>query len=115
MHWYLTKIVFRIVCGDGHHQAQFDEQFRLIAAHHDQEAFAKAQQLGRACQERFLNHQQQWVEWQFINVSELIQLEKLEDAMELYYQITEPESADHYIRKVHLKAQDIISQLSEPV
>ena len=32
MNWYLSKLVFRIVCGDGQHRAQFDEQLRLIAA-----------------------------------------------------------------------------------
>ncbi|MEP7129294.1 MAG: DUF4288 domain-containing protein, partial [Chitinophagales bacterium] len=29
MNWYLAKIVFRIICGDGLHQPQFDEQLRL--------------------------------------------------------------------------------------
>ena len=32
MKWYLAKVVFRIICGDGEHAAQFDEQLRLIAA-----------------------------------------------------------------------------------
>ena len=30
MNWYLAKIVYRIICGDGNHTAQFDEQLRLV-------------------------------------------------------------------------------------
>jgi len=26
MNWYLAKLVFRIICGDGDHTPQFDEQ-----------------------------------------------------------------------------------------
>lgn len=39
MNWYLTKIVYRIICGQGNHTAQFDEQLRLIQADSAQEAF----------------------------------------------------------------------------
>jgi len=42
MNWYLAKIVFRIVCGDGEHTPQFDEQLRLILASSKEEAFKKA-------------------------------------------------------------------------
>ena len=27
MHWFLAKIVYRIICGSGEHTAQFDEQW----------------------------------------------------------------------------------------
>ena len=30
MKWYLAKIVYRIICGEGNHTPQFDEQLRLI-------------------------------------------------------------------------------------
>ena len=32
MNWYLAKIVYRILCGEGEHTAQFDEQLRLVSA-----------------------------------------------------------------------------------
>ena len=38
MNWYLTKIVYQIICGEGNHTAQFDEQLRLIAADDEQRA-----------------------------------------------------------------------------
>ena len=55
MKWYLAKIVFRIICGDGKHVAQFDEQLRLISAPDEEKAFEKAQDMGRKEQDSFLN------------------------------------------------------------
>jgi len=42
MNWYLAKMVFRIICGDGNHTAQFDEQLRLVSGNSLEEAFHKA-------------------------------------------------------------------------
>ena len=42
MNWYLTKIVFQIICGDGDHTPQFDEQLRLIRADKKEEALLNA-------------------------------------------------------------------------
>ena len=39
MNWYLAKLVFRIICGEGNHAAQFDEQLRLVNAFTKEEAF----------------------------------------------------------------------------
>ena len=41
MNWYIAKIVFRIITGDGNHMPQFDEQLRLINANNEEEAFEK--------------------------------------------------------------------------
>ena len=48
MSWYLTKIVYRIICGQGNHTAQFDEQLRLIEAGSSQEAFEKATEAAKS-------------------------------------------------------------------
>ena len=53
MNWYLTKIVFRIVCGEGKHTPQFDEQLRVIAADNKEEAFYKARAIGKDEEEFF--------------------------------------------------------------
>ena len=47
MNWYLAKIVYRIICGNGDHAAQFDEQLRLICATNKEDAFHKAQRTGK--------------------------------------------------------------------
>lgn len=107
MNWYLAKMVFRIVCGNGKHKAQFDEQLRLIHAHSREEAFHKAQSLGMRSEEIFFNQQEQLVQWQFISVSELIRLQELIDGAELYSRVEESEDADNYIKFIYAKAEQI--------
>ena len=107
MNWYLAKIVFRIICGDGDHLPQFDEQLGLIGANTKEDAFRKAQSMGKKEQETFLNRKEQLVQWQFINVSELYRLSELIDGAELYSRIEEKENAEAYIYTVNQKADSI--------
>ena len=109
MNWYLAKIVYQIVCGDGRHTAQFDEQLRLIRADKKEEALLKAQLLGSRGEEMFFNDNRQVVHWQFINISELYQLSELIDGAELYSRIEEREHAAAYIDIIHKKAAGIVS------
>ncbi len=104
MDWFIAKIVFRIVCGDGNHRAQFDEQLRLIAAPDRPAALAKAQALGEKVQERFLNQHQQWVNWEFVAVTEITPLENLDDETEVHFQVAEPENVAQYLTTVRQKA-----------
>lgn len=107
MNWYLVKMVFRILCGDGTHTPQFDEQLRLVSAGSREEAFHKAQSLGMKSEELFFNQQQQLVHWQFISVSELYLLQELIDGAELYSRVEETNDADSYIKFVHARAEQI--------
>jgi len=107
MNWYLTKIVYQIICGDGAHTPQFDEQLRLIAAFDEQEAFDKARRFGTMEEESFLNHQNHLVKWKFINVCELYKLSELIYGAEIYSRIQEADDAGSYIELVHSKADYI--------
>ena len=107
MNWYLAKIVYQIICGDGQHRPQFDEQLRLISAENEYQAFHKAQRVGITEQERFLNDRQSLVEWKFIDVCELHPLNELIDGAELYSRIQETEDAHQYIDIIHRKADYI--------
>lgn len=107
MKWYLAKVVFRIICGDGEHAAQFDEQLRLISATNEDEAFNKARAIGKNEQDTFYNLKQQMVQWQFVNVSELYLLHELIDGAELYSRINEVDDAEAYASFVHRKAESI--------
>lgn len=110
MNWYLTKVVFRIICGDGDHKPQFDEQLRLIRALNKEEALLKAKQLGKNEEESFFNMKQELVKWEFINVSEVYRLSTLIDGAELYSRIEERDDPDHYISVINKKADHIMSQ-----
>lgn len=107
MNWYLSKIVYRIICGDGEHTAQFDEQLRLINAGNEEEAFDKAKKIGEQEQECFININKQVVQWKFINVAELYKLQELIDGAELYSMIKETGDAHGYISFIEQKAKNI--------
>jgi hypothetical protein len=104
MNWYIAKIVFKISAENTQHKPQFDEQLRLIAAPSDGEAFLKARTIGIGEEDSFLNEKSNRVRWEFINVSEIVPLRKLEDGMEIYSQIHETDEAKSYIHCVHQKA-----------
>jgi hypothetical protein len=109
MNWYLTKIIFRIICGDGDHTPQFDEQLRLIEARNEEEAFAKAQTIGVKESDAFMNAKDQLVQWKFINIAELYRLHGFIDGAEMYSRIYETDNADDYIKLINLKAENIQS------
>jgi hypothetical protein len=109
MNWYLAKIVYRIICGNGKHTGQFDEQLRLIKANDKKEAFYKAKSIGKAEEEIFLNDKQELVQWKFINVSSLYKLGDLIDGAELYSRIEEKDDADEYIHTINKKADHILT------
>ena len=106
MKWYISKVVFQIICGDGNHVAQFDEQLRLIRAENEDQAFEKATELGINETDSFYNQRDQLVQWKFINISELYEL-SLIDGAELHSKISEADDAFGYINLVHAKAKQI--------
>jgi hypothetical protein len=107
MTWFLAKIIFRIICGNGEHTPQFDNQLRLIQAKDETEAFSKAKDIGEREQSSFLNEQENLVQWRFINVCELYKLSELIDGAELYSRVQETDNADVYIGLVNKKAAHI--------
>lgn len=113
MSWYMAKIVYRIVCGDGNHTPQFDEQLRLIEAEDGLHAFNKAQALGENEQDNFLNQEKALVQWKFINVSELNRIDRLADGVEMYSRIIEDKDADSFVHITHLKAAHLADRHAE--
>ncbi len=108
MNWYIAKIVFRIVCGEGDHTPQFDEQLRLIQAENEEEAFAKATAIGEKDEESFLNQKNQVVRWQFINIPELHAF-AVADGAEMYSKVQETDHAANFIDAVHKRADHLRS------
>lgn len=113
MQWYLAKLVYRIICGDGDHKAQFDEQLRLIQAEDELHAFNKAQLTGEREQDSFLNESAHAVQWRFLNVTELHTLEQLTDGAEVYSRIREEDDGEAYQHIVHVKAGYLSERCTE--
>lgn len=107
MNWFIAKLIYQIICGEGKHTPQFDEQIRLIAADDAQSAFEKAYAMGMAEQETFPNQKKKLVQWKFINVEELYELNEMIDGAELFSRIHEPASADWFIKMITKKAKSV--------
>ena len=105
MKWYLAKLVFRIICGEGNHTPQFDEQLRLLFAENEMHAFQKARILGDKEEDNFLNNEQKPVHWKFIDVSELHPLNELIDGAEIYSRINEEDNANEYTGIIRKRAK----------
>lgn len=104
MNWYVTKIVYQIICGNGDHTPQFDEQIRLVTAENEASALQKACEIGFREEDVFRNNKQEMVQWKFIQVAELYSLPEPADGAEIYSRITETDNADAYIRGLSLRA-----------
>jgi len=109
MNWYVAKLIFRITCGNGNHQPQFDEQLRLISAIGEKEALKKAQKLIYEEKLATENKDQSPIRWDFINMTELYQVDELKDGSEIYCNILEVNDAEEYIEMSNQKAL-LISQ-----
>ena len=107
MYWYLAKLSFQIICGEGNHKAQFDEQLRLIYAGSKDEAIEKAGLLGKKDEEMFLNQRQQLVQWNFVTVSELYKLSELIDGAEIYSRIEETDQPESYLDILLKKSEQL--------
>lgn len=101
MNWYLTKMVFRIICGNGQHKAQFDEQIRLIQAAGPTEAWTKARDYALAETGGITTG---GVKWEFVNIPELYQINGFVDGAELYSRVKEEEDGDVYEQVIHRRA-----------
>lgn len=107
MYWYLAKIVYQIMIANGEYAPQFEEQLRLIQAENGQEALDKAIALGEKEETVFYNYQDQQVYWKFLDVPELQLIQQLNDGMQLYSHIEEPEFAENYLALMQSKADNI--------
>jgi hypothetical protein len=105
MNWYLVKLVFQVLSGEGTHTPQFDEQVRLIRADEVSWAYEKATVIGWLEQRCFLNDRKEKVEWKFIDVAEIQQIDDPEDGVLLCTHTEEPAEAEAYKQLIKEKAQ----------
>lgn len=107
MDWYIAKIVYQILISDGKEAAQFEEQLRLIQAEDRQQALEKALIIGEQEESLFYNYHDQPVYWKFLDVAELQPVQQLNDGLQLYSRLEQPEYADAYVALVQSKAESV--------
>jgi len=106
MNWYLAKLIFQVMNGDGNHTPQFDEQWRLIRADEVAWAYEKASVLGRLDEHGFSNDRK---ETKFIEVTHIELIGSLEDGAQLFSSTEEPMDANAYIAQQKMKSQKAIA------
>jgi hypothetical protein len=100
MDWFMVKIVYEIICGEGDHMAQFDEQLRLINAANEKEAFQKANMIGEAEAVCFPNIKSELVQWNFMGVTEILAIADFSHGAEIWSRIREEDQADYYRNQI---------------
>lgn len=105
MKWYLVKLVFQVLSGEGAHTPQFDEQVRLITADEINWAYEKAAVIGWLEQKSFLNQRNENVSWKFIQVAEIQQIPNPEDGVLLCTHTEEPSNAKEFIEATRIRAE----------
>lgn len=103
MNWYIVKLVFRVVSGQGAHTPQFDEQLRLISSNNSENAYKKAYLIGVDNQETLMNDKNTTVKWEFIGVADISPIEEFKDGMEMYSTTHETQEPHSYIRYIENK------------
>lgn len=104
MKWFIAKLVFRVLCGNGGHAPQFNEQLRLICAEDELHAFHKARLLGEGDRLACEYGQLPAVQWKFIDVAALHCLHPDVDGTEIFSMMREEADATAYIRSVQQEA-----------
>ncbi len=102
MQRYLVKLMFNINIDNGNHASQFDEQIRIVEAYSLESAFQKARIIGKKEEEIFINNENKMVNWQFIDVLDVYELESLKDGEQVYsttHENTERHSFINYVRQ----------------
>lgn len=110
MNWYLAKLVYRIISGDGNHTAQFDVQYRLVRAEEADWALEKAHILGRIGESTFENANRESVRWKFIAVEDVSKIPVLDDGAQLYGQIFELHDPREYVEAARARSQRLLEQ-----
>ncbi len=102
MQRYLVKLMFNINIDNGSHASQFDEQIRIVEAYSLEAAFQKARTIGKKEEEIFINNESKMVNWQFIDVLDVYELESIKDGEQVYsttHENTERHSFINYVRQ----------------
>ena len=105
MKWYLVKLVYQVVSGEGAHTPQFDEQLRMIRAEELDWAREKAKVLGQIGAYTFLNNRKEEVKWKFIDVVDICEIGEIEDGVQLYSTTEEPDDVTSYLNLISAKAK----------
>jgi Domain of unknown function (DUF4288) len=109
MNWFLVKLVYRFICGGGAHAPEFSEQLRLVAAEDILHAFHKARLIGERETTDIISNGLK-LKWKFIDVCEILPIEKNADGAEVWSCMNEEVDAEMYIRDTQQKSKALLQE-----
>jgi len=104
---YLVKLMFNINIDNGNHNSQFDEQIRIVESYGMENAFHKARSMGKKEEETFVNTDNKLVQWQFIDVVDIYELDTIKDGEQVYSNTHEKDDTNSFINYIRQKAMVI--------
>lgn len=93
MEWFFIKLCFRVICGNGNHKPQFNEQVRLVSAGNMEEAVVKVKRIAAMEAQALIIP----VHWQLVAVTEVMLFSEAADGAEISSVFTERDEADAYM------------------
>lgn len=106
--WYLARLIYKIRLSENNIRAQYDEQIRLVKATNTNEALIKSLRMGYENEINFKNHKHNTVNWEFIDVMEIISIPNLEDGLEIYSSTHEPKNQFQFEKMIHDRAKMLV-------
>lgn len=100
MKWFAVNCIYQVICGDGKHSPQFNEQTRLIYAQNACEALNKAKMMASGFNAPFKSCEGKPVIWTFISIGGIIEIDEPADGVEVSSKILEPKSVKKYLKKL---------------
>ncbi len=108
---FLAKIIYKIVGHQNLETEQFDEHLIFIEAKDYHEAFFKARILGVKNEYKVNHASGKEIQWKFIDVPFLNEIESMNDGTELYSCITEKEKGNSFESFIKARAADLQNNL----
>ncbi len=109
MNWYLAKLVYRFITGNGQHTPQFNEQLRVVEAEDSLHAFYKARQIGEQETVKITSNGM-LIQWQFVDVAALHHLSKSTDGAEVWSVMHQDEDAAVYEKHTKQQAKILLQE-----
>lgn len=100
MKWFAIDCIYQIICGEGKHSPQINEQVRLVQAKNAVEALQKVKQQAGNYNASFKNCEGGEVKWSFIDVGAITEIDKPADGVEVSSKILEPKSIEAYLENL---------------
>ncbi|MBS1651569.1 MAG: DUF4288 domain-containing protein [Bacteroidetes bacterium] len=106
---YIVKLVFNISIDSGKNNHQFDEQVRIINAANHTDALKKAAIIGKQEEVSFVDQENKIIKWQFINVSEMYELDNLKDGDQIYSSTIDTPFPNELIEFINNKSKEYLN------